>query len=65
MPSKIKITEKPHTVLLPDLWFLSCNKKFENSMISKGVGALPKILPGDEPFLNLANRSFEYITFSQ
>ena len=28
IPSKIKITEKPHTLLLPDLWFLSCNKKF-------------------------------------
>ena len=25
---KIKIIEKPHTVLLSDLWFLSCNKKF-------------------------------------
>ena len=28
IPFKIKITEKPHTVLLADLWFLSCNKKF-------------------------------------
>ena len=25
---KIKIIEKPDTVLLPDLWFLSCDKKF-------------------------------------
>ena len=25
---EIKIIEKPDTVLLPDLWFLSCNKKF-------------------------------------
>ena len=25
---KIKIIEKPHTVLFPGLWFLSCNKKF-------------------------------------
>ena len=25
---KIKVKEKPHRVLLPDLWFLSCNKKF-------------------------------------
>ena len=28
IPLKIKIIEKTHTVLLPDLWFLSCNKKF-------------------------------------
>ena len=27
IPVKIKITEKPHTVLLPDLRFLSYNKK--------------------------------------
>ena len=27
-PFKIKITEKRHTVLLPDLWFLNHNKKF-------------------------------------
>ena len=25
---KIKTPEKPHTVWLPDLWSLSCNKKF-------------------------------------
>ena len=24
-----KVTGKPHTVLLPDLWFLHCNKKFQ------------------------------------
>ena len=24
----IKVTEKPDTVLRPDLWFLSCNRKF-------------------------------------
>ena len=36
---KIKIIEKPHAVLLPDLRLLSCNKKFENSMISAWVGA--------------------------
>ena len=35
-PFKIKITEKPHTVLLPDLGFLSCNK---NSMMSVWFGA--------------------------
>ena len=39
IPFKIKTIEKPHTVLLPDLWFLSCNKKFWNSMISARVGA--------------------------
>ena len=33
-PFKIKIIEKPHTVLLPDLWFLSCIKMFLNSVIS-------------------------------
>ena len=26
--SKIKITEKSHNFLLPDLWFFRCNKKF-------------------------------------
>ena len=41
-PFKIKILEKPHTVLLPDLWFLSSNKKFKNSMISAWVGAPQK-----------------------
>ena len=28
IPFRIKIIEKPHTVLLPDLWSLSCSKKF-------------------------------------
>ena len=27
IPFKIKIIKKPHIVLLPDVWFLSCNKK--------------------------------------
>ena len=40
---KIKIIEKPHIVLLPDLWFLSCNNKFENPMISAWVGAPQKL----------------------
>ena len=44
IPFKIKVTEKLPTVLLPDLWFLSCNKNFENSMISVWVGA-PQKLP--------------------
>ena len=57
MSVKIKIIEKPHTVLLPDVWFLSCNKKFGNSMISGWVGWTN--------FLNLENGSFEYVAFSQ
>ena len=36
---QIEVVEKPHTVLLPDFWFLSCDKKFWNSMISRWVGA--------------------------
>ena len=42
VPFKIKIIEKLHTVLLPDLWFLSCKKKFWNSVTSAWVGALQK-----------------------
>ena len=38
-----KNTEKSYTVLLPDLWFLSCNKKFENSVKSAWVGAPQKV----------------------
>ena len=40
--SKLKKIEKLHTALLPDLWFLSCNKKFQNSVISAWVGAPQK-----------------------
>ena len=43
MSFKIKIIEKPHTLLLPDLWFLSCINKFENSMISTWAGAPQKL----------------------
>ena len=43
IPFKIKIIEKPHTFLLLDLWFLSCNMKFYNSMISATVGAPQKL----------------------
>ena len=43
IPFKIKIIEKPRMVLSPHLWFLSCNKKFENSMISAWVGAPQKL----------------------
>ena len=37
---KIRIIEKPNTVLLQHVWFLSCNKKFENLMISAWVAAI-------------------------
>ena len=57
---KIKIIEKPHTVLLSDLWFLSCNKKFENSV---NWSSLKTDL--ETNILKLENRSFEYVTFSQ
>ena len=40
---KTKIIEKPHTVLLSEPWFLSCNQKFETSMRSASVRA-PKNL---------------------
>ena len=43
------IRKATRTVLLPDLWFLICNKKFENSMISEWVGA-PKKLNWRRPF---------------
>ena len=43
VPFKIKIIAKPHTVLLPDLWFLSCDKKFENGMVFAWVGASQKL----------------------
>ena len=47
---KIKIIGKPHTVLvlLPDLWFLSCNTKFEKSVVPGWVEAPLKL-----NFLNL------------
>ena len=43
-PFKIKITQKPHKVLLPVAWCLSCN-----SMISALLGA-PQNWPGDKFF---------------
>ena len=43
-----------------DLWVLSCNMKFENSMISAWVGALQKLTQR----LNLINRSFENVNFT-
>ena len=43
IPFKIKIIGKPHILLLPDLWLLSFNKKFQNSAISAWVGATQKL----------------------
>ena len=43
IPFKLKILEKPHGVLLQNLWLLSCSKKFENSTISAWVGT-PQVL---------------------
>ena len=43
IPFKIRIVENPLTLLLPDLWLLSCKKKFWNSMISAWVRVLQKL----------------------
>ena len=51
--------EKPDTVLLPKIWFLSWNKQFKNSSWSSLKNDL------ETKFLNLENQSFEYVTFSQ
>ena len=61
IPFKIKVIEKPLAVLLPDLWFLSCNKKFENLMISVWVGAPQKNSPGDFG----EHHFFSIVTFKQ
>ena len=53
---KIKIIAKPHMVLLPDLWFLCCNKKFENSMYLREFE--PPKTDLLTKFLNLENQSF-------
>ena len=47
----MKIIGKPHTVMVPDVWFLNCNKKFWNSMISMWVGA-------DDKFFKLTKSKF-------
>ena len=41
---------------LKNEWFLICNKKFQNSMMSAWVGLKTDL---DTSFLNLENRSFE------
>ena len=43
IPFKMKTIAHPHTVFLLNLWFLSCNKKFKNFMISVWVGAPQKL----------------------
>ena len=48
LPFKIKTIEKPHTLLLPNLWFLSCNKKFESSKL--WVGHIFSIVTVEEIF---------------
>ena len=61
---KIKIIEQPHTLFLPDLWFLSSSKKFKNSMISAlSWSSLKTKL--ETNFLNLENRSSKNVNFSQ
>ena len=52
IPIKIEIIKKPHTVLLPVLWFLSCNKKFYNSMKSAWVGGPESIFLRTTVFRN-------------
>ena len=49
IPFEIKLIEKPHTVLLSDLWILSCNKNFENSVYLREL-EFPQNRPGDELF---------------
>ena len=56
IPFKIEIIEKPHTILIPDLSFLSCNKNFESSSSPK-----TELVTN---FLNLENRMFENVRFS-
>ena len=64
IPFKIKIIEKPHTVLLPDPWFLSWNNKFEKfTDICMSWSSRKTDLKTN--FLNLENRSFQCVTFSQ
>ena len=59
-----KILEKPHTVLLLELWFLSCNKKFfKFSDICMNWNSLKTDLMTN--FLNLENWRYENVSFSQ
>ena len=59
---KIKVTEKTHTVLLPDLWFLQQQVlKFNDVRVSCSSPKTDLVTN----FLNLENRSFENVDFSQ
>ena len=65
----IKMTEKPHTVLLPDFWFLSFNKNIENSNLTliKLIIYVSWSSPKTDlvrNFLNSENRNFENVSFS-
>ena len=55
----MKIAEKPQKCLLPGLWFLSCNKKFQNSMISAWVG-VPQNWPGGKFFKPRKSKFWEH-----
>ena len=44
IPYRIKIVEKPHTLFLPDLWYLCCNKKFYNLITAAWVVKAPQNL---------------------
>ena len=43
IPFKTEMIEKPHTISLLELGLSSCNKKFQNSMITAWVGASKKL----------------------
>ena len=51
--------------LLPDVWFLSCNKKFWNSVVLKFSFWISPKTDLVTNFLNLKSRSFENVSFSQ
>ena len=57
-PFKIKIIKKPHLILLPDVWFLSSNKKVWNSIISAWVGA-PQKWPSEKFFRSRKSKFWE------
>ena len=51
--------------LLPDVWFLSCNKKFWNSVVLKFSFWISPKTDLVTNFLKLKSRSFENVSFSQ
>ena len=52
------LRQKSHTVLLPDVWFISCNKKLYNPMTSAWVGASQN-WPGDRFFKPKKSKFYE------